>query len=57
MPAAPAPQSNSSNPGSVPAIAAEGLVKRYGQLEVLKGIAFEARDGEVISILGLFTSG
>lgn len=50
-------QSSTPIPGSVPAIAAEGLVKRYGQLEVLKGIDFEAREGEVISILGASGSG
>ncbi|TPJ81930.1 ATP-binding cassette domain-containing protein [Mesorhizobium sp. B2-5-13] len=50
-------QSNRSIPGSVPAIRVEGLVKRYGQLEVLKGIDFEAREGEVISILGASGSG
>ncbi len=39
------------------AIAVEGLHKHYADLEVLKGIDFEARDGEVISILGASGSG
>ncbi|MCA0343922.1 MAG: histidine/lysine/arginine/ornithine ABC transporter ATP-binding protein, partial [Proteobacteria bacterium] len=36
----------------VPAIAVDGLHKRYGAVEVLKGIDFRAHEGEVISILG-----
>lgn len=39
------------------AIAVEGLHKHFGNLEVLKGIDFEACDGEVISILGASGSG
>ncbi|MFT0701966.1 ATP-binding cassette domain-containing protein, partial [Citrobacter meridianamericanus] len=33
------------------------LHKRYGDLEVLKGISLTARDGDVISILGSSGSG
>ncbi len=40
-----------------PAIAVEGLHKRFGNLEVLKGIDFHANDGEVVSILGASGSG
>ena len=40
-----------------PAISVEGLHKHYGAHEVLKGIDFSARDGEVISILGASGSG
>jgi octopine/nopaline transport system ATP-binding protein len=38
-------------------ISVEGLSKRYGNLEVLDGIDFSARDGEVVSILGASGSG
>lgn len=41
----------------VPAIAVDGLHKRYGAVEVLKGIDFRAHEGEVISILGASGSG
>jgi octopine/nopaline transport system ATP-binding protein len=41
----------------IPAIATGGLYKRFGSLEVLKGIDFQACDGEVISILGASGSG
>ena len=34
-----------------------GLRKRYGDLEVLKGISLDAREGDVISILGSSGSG
>jgi ABC-type histidine transport system ATPase subunit len=30
----------------------EGLVKRFGSVEVLKGIDLSARSGDVISVLG-----
>jgi len=40
-----------------PVIATQRLVKKFGELEVLKGIDFEAREGEVISILGASGSG
>jgi octopine/nopaline transport system ATP-binding protein len=35
-----------------PVIATEALNKRFGTVDVLKGIDFQARDGEVVSILG-----
>ena len=35
-----------------PVLAISGLVKRFGSLEVLKGIDFSASRGEVISIIG-----
>jgi octopine/nopaline transport system ATP-binding protein len=38
-------------------IATEGLSKSFGTVEVLKGIDFQARDGEVVSILGASGSG
>jgi octopine/nopaline transport system ATP-binding protein len=39
------------------AVELTGIRKRYGNLEVLKGISLEAREGEVISILGSSGSG
>ncbi|MGQ4273248.1 ABC transporter ATP-binding protein [Terrihabitans sp. B22-R8] len=42
---------------SVPALEARGIKKRYGALEVLKGIDIEARTGDVISIIGTSGSG
>jgi len=39
------------------AIATQGLRKSYGEIEVLKGIDFTAREGEVVSILGASGSG
>jgi octopine/nopaline transport system ATP-binding protein len=39
------------------AIALRDLTKRFGALEVLKGISMEAREGEVVSILGSSGSG
>ena len=42
---------------SVPALEIRDLHKRYGDLEVLKGVSLTARDGDVISILGSSGSG
>jgi ABC-2 type transport system ATP-binding protein len=36
----------------VSAVSVEGLHKRYGGLEALRGISFEIREGEVFSLLG-----
>jgi polar amino acid transport system ATP-binding protein len=44
-------------PANVPALAARGITKRYGALEVLKGIDIEARTGDVITIIGTSGSG
>ena len=50
LPAAPAdPAAN--------AIVVEDLHKRFGQLEVLKGVSLTARDGDVISLIGSSGSG
>ena len=38
--------------GTGPAIAVEGLAKRYGDLEAVKGIGFEVAPGEVFGFLG-----
>jgi ABC-2 type transport system ATP-binding protein len=35
-----------------PAIVADGLVKRYGELEALKGVSFEVPEGQVLGLLG-----
>jgi ABC-type histidine transport system ATPase subunit len=42
---------------ATPALEIRNLHKRYGELEVLKGISLTARDGDVISILGSSGSG
>jgi ABC-type Fe3+/spermidine/putrescine transport system ATPase subunit len=39
------------------ALTVEGLHKRFGSLEVLKGVSLVAREGDVISILGSSGSG
>jgi octopine/nopaline transport system ATP-binding protein len=39
------------------ALTVSGLRKRFGELEVLKGISLDAREGDVISILGSSGSG
>ena len=40
-----------------PVIVTEALSKSFGTVEVLRGIDFQARDGEVVSILGASGSG
>ncbi|QLF93370.1 ATP-binding cassette domain-containing protein [Pseudomonas sp. ABC1] len=42
---------------AIPALEIRNLHKRYGDLEVLKGVSLTARDGDVISILGSSGSG
>ncbi|HYC05150.1 MAG TPA: ABC transporter ATP-binding protein [Azospirillaceae bacterium] len=54
--------STAALPASVPdpaahAIVVEDLHKRFGQLEVLKGVSMTARDGDVISLIGSSGSG
>jgi octopine/nopaline transport system ATP-binding protein len=41
----------------VPAVSIQNLRKSFGELEVLKGVSFDAQDGDVISILGASGSG
>jgi octopine/nopaline transport system ATP-binding protein len=41
----------------IPAVRLTNLHKSFGQLEVLKGISLEAKEGEVVSILGSSGSG
>ena len=45
------------NPADPPAVRLTGLTKNFGGLEVLKGIDFTAREGEVIAVLGASGSG
>ena len=45
------------SPSAPPAVAIRNLRKRFGALEVLKGVSLSAADGEVISILGASGSG
>jgi ABC-type histidine transport system ATPase subunit len=40
-----------------PALVVEDLHKRFGQLEVLKGVSLSARDGDVIALIGASGSG
>src|SRR5947208_4232335 len=47
----------SSSRTELPALTVDKLHKRFGALEVLKGISFDARDGDVISIIGSSGSG
>ncbi|QFU17319.1 ATP-binding cassette domain-containing protein [Microvirga thermotolerans] len=42
---------------NVPAVSVHNLRKSFGALEVLKGVSLEAREGDVISILGASGSG
>jgi octopine/nopaline transport system ATP-binding protein len=42
---------------TTPAVSVRNLRKSFGSLEVLKGISFDAREGEVISVLGSSGSG
>ena len=44
-------------PAETPALEVVGMRKRFGALEVLKGISLTANDGDVISILGSSGSG
>ena len=44
-------------PAETPALAVKDMRKRFGSLEVLKGVSLTANDGDVISILGSSGSG
>src|SRR5271163_3509058 len=53
----PAPQQNgagsaASRPGAAPAVSVNGLVKRYGELEAVRGIDLEVHAGETFGFLG-----
>ena len=47
----------SAEPTSDTVISLRGIHKRYGDLEVLKGVDIEAREGDVISLIGSSGSG
>jgi ABC-2 type transport system ATP-binding protein len=49
---APAPPAGSGPDGAGPAVQLEGLVKRYGDVEAVRGIDLEVRAGEVFGFLG-----
>ncbi|WP_377805258.1 ATP-binding cassette domain-containing protein [Azospirillum sp. A29] len=46
-----------SNPAATVAVQADGLHKRFGSLEVLKGVSLTAREGDVITLIGSSGSG
>ena len=43
--------------GAAEAIHIENLHKKFGQLQVLKGVSLSARDGDVVAIIGGSGSG
>src|SRR4051812_50218316 len=49
--------SQASSLSSVSPVSVRNLRKSFGSLEVLKGVSLEAREGDVISILGASGSG
>lgn len=55
MPHTPPPAS--ADPAPPVAVRVEGLHKRYGPLEVLKGVDLTAHEGEVVSMIGASGSG
>ena len=55
--AATLPAVNGRANGAAAAVAVSDLRKRFGALEVLKGISFEAMDGDVIALMGPSGSG
>lgn len=42
---------------AIPAVSLRDIRKKYGHFEVLKGVSFDAKEGDVISILGSSGSG
>jgi ABC-2 type transport system ATP-binding protein len=50
--AAARPGSPARADGHAPVLEAEGLVKRYGDREALRGVSFAARPGELIAVIG-----
>ena len=59
MPSRPNPNPNPSASASPakPLLQADGIVKRFGANEVLKGVTVQARQGDVISMIGSSGSG
>ena len=56
-PSAPSSEAPSASPARPVALLAEDIHKRFGDIEVLKGISVTAREGEVVSIIGSSGSG
>ena len=52
MSAAAAPTTTTSTPATSAAVSVKGLVKRYQEVEAVRGIDFEVRPGEVFGFLG-----
>lgn len=48
---------DASAPAQACALEAQGIVKRFGPIEVLKGVSVQARRGDVISMIGASGSG
>jgi ABC-2 type transport system ATP-binding protein len=46
------PVSAEASPPHAPALRADGIVKRFGEREALRGVSFEARSGEVLAVIG-----
>ncbi len=46
-----------TNPTATIAVQADGIHKRFGSLEVLKGVSLTAREGDVITLIGSSGSG
>ncbi|MEM0999802.1 MAG: ABC transporter ATP-binding protein [Bacteroidota bacterium] len=42
---------------AVPMLRAEGIVRTFGQLEVLKGVDLKVREGEIVSLVGASGAG
>lgn len=51
------PATNSSSAQASPALVVEDIHKRFGDLEVLKGISLTANEGDVIALIGSSGSG
>src|SRR3546814_5355926 len=57
MAVAPLDHASAAAAGDGPMLSVAGLHKRFGRLEVLKGVSLEARQGDVISMIGASGSG
>ena len=53
----PAPASAALHRSATEAVVVEGLHKRFGELEVLRGVSLAANEGDVLSIIGASGSG
>jgi len=50
-------QAKAAAENKLPVVAIRDLHKSFGALDVLKGISFTAREGEVVSLIGSSGSG